>query len=72
MRPPDVLTRVTEYVPEIVSFVERIIARGFAYESNGSVYFDTPKYAKADGHSYPQLVPEAAKDMALLADGEGA
>ncbi|CAB0029261.1 unnamed protein product [Trichogramma brassicae] len=37
---PNVLTRVSEYVPEIVAFIEKIIDNGFAYESNGSVYFD--------------------------------
>ena len=41
VRPPDVLTRVSEYVPEIVTFVEKIIANGAAYEVDGSVYFDT-------------------------------
>ena len=35
---PDCLTRVSEYVPEIVAFVQRIIDNGFAYESNGSVW----------------------------------
>jgi cysteinyl-tRNA synthetase len=29
--PVDILTRVTEYVPEIVAFVEKIIANGFAF-----------------------------------------
>ena len=33
---PDCLTRVSEYVPEIVDFVQKIIDNGFAYESNGS------------------------------------
>ena len=37
---PDVLTRVGEYVPEIVHYIEQIIRNGFGYESNGSVYFD--------------------------------
>jgi len=27
--PPDVLTRVSEYVPEIVEFVQKIIEKGF-------------------------------------------
>jgi len=27
--PPDVLTRVSEYVPEIVDFVQQIIDKGF-------------------------------------------
>lgn len=27
--PPDVLTRVSEYVPEIVDFVEKVVANGY-------------------------------------------
>ena len=37
---PDYLTRVTEYVSEIIKFIEKIIENGFAYPSKGSVYFD--------------------------------
>ncbi len=46
VEPPDVLTRVSEYVPDIVKFIEKIIENGYAYESNGSVYFDVAKYKK--------------------------
>ena len=72
IREPDVMTRVTEYVPEIVGFVEKIEANGFAYESNGSVYFDTQKF-KAE-HDYPKLVPHAGSGAtdAEIAEGEGA
>lgn len=41
---PDVITRVSDYVPEIVQFIEKIVGNGYAYESNGSVYFDVKKY----------------------------
>lgn len=41
---PDVITRVSEFVPEIISYIEKIIANGYAYESNGSVYFDVAKF----------------------------
>jgi cysteinyl-tRNA synthetase len=72
VREPDVLTRVTEYVPEIVTFVEKIISNGFAYESNGSVYFNTQKFR--DVHDYPKLVPHAGSGAtdAEIAEGEGA
>lgn len=52
---PDVITRVSDYVPEIVTFIEKIVANGYGYESNGSVYFDVQKY-KADGVNISNLL----------------
>ncbi|KAK0136729.1 Cysteine--tRNA ligase, cytoplasmic [Merluccius polli] len=69
--PPDVLTRVSEYVPEIVDFVKKIVSNGYGYESNGSVYFDTGKFDASQQHSYGKLVPEAVGDQKALQEGEG-
>lgn len=69
--PPDVLTRVSEYVPKIVSYIEQIIGNGLAYESNGSVYFDVGKFDSQDHHYYAKLVPEAYGDTKSLQEGEG-
>ncbi|ERE81061.1 cysteinyl-tRNA synthetase, cytoplasmic [Cricetulus griseus] len=69
--PPDVLTRVSEYVPEIVDFVQKIVDNGYGYASNGSVYFDTAKFAASEKHSYGKLVPEAVGDQKALQEGEG-
>ena len=71
MLPPDVLTRVSEYVPEVVVYVQKIIDNGYAYESNGSVYFDVPKFSSSPEHHYAKLVPEAVGDLQALAEGEG-
>jgi cysteinyl-tRNA synthetase len=40
----EVYPRVSEHVPEIIDLVERLIDRGYAYESNGSVYFDVTSF----------------------------
>jgi cysteinyl-tRNA synthetase len=40
----EVYPRVSEHVPEIVDLIERLIERGCAYESNGSVYFDVSEF----------------------------
>lgn len=71
VRPPQVLTRVSEYVPEIISFVDKIVAKGLAYVSDGSVYFDTLKFI-ACGHDYAKLSPWAVGDLDLVSEGEGA
>jgi cysteinyl-tRNA synthetase len=52
VRPPDVLTRVSEYVDEIVEFVKKIISNGYAYESSGSVYFDVKSFRFAPTRSH--------------------
>uniref|UniRef100_UPI00358F0329 cysteine--tRNA ligase, cytoplasmic n=1 Tax=Myxine glutinosa TaxID=7769 RepID=UPI00358F0329 len=69
--PPDVLTRVSEYVPEIIEFVKKIIENGYGYESNGSVYFNTVAFDGSTKHTYAKLVPEAVGDQNALQEGEG-
>mmetsp|Transcript_25766 Transcript_25766/g.55651 ORF Transcript_25766/g.55651 Transcript_25766/m.55651 type:complete len:799 (-) Transcript_25766:74-2470(-) len=75
IREPDILTRVTEYVPHIIAFVEKIIDNGFAYKSNGSVYLDLDAFQAAK-HNYRKLSPAgpggAATSAAEMAEGEGA
>ncbi|TET89159.1 MAG: cysteine--tRNA ligase [Methanomassiliicoccales archaeon] len=36
----------TEHVPEIVEQIEGLIKKGYAYESNGSVYFEVGKFSE--------------------------
>ncbi|KAH9985349.1 tRNA synthetases class I (C) catalytic domain-containing protein [Russula vinacea] len=72
VKEPDTLTRVTEYVPEIVAFVERIIQNGYAYEVAGSVYFDTNKFDTTEKHTYAKLEPWSKENKELLEEGEGA
>ncbi|PVI04290.1 hypothetical protein DM02DRAFT_611552 [Periconia macrospinosa] len=70
---PDVITRVTEFGPQIVAYVEKIIANGFAYAtSDGSVYFDIAAFEKVDKNHYARLEPWNRNDKDLQADGEGA
>jgi cysteinyl-tRNA synthetase len=52
---PHIVTRVTEYIDKIIAFIEKIQENGFAYESNGSVYFDSGKYKEAGFNFSPLL-----------------
>lgn len=41
---PSIEPRATGHIPEQIAAVEEILKAGYAYESNGSVYFDVEKY----------------------------
>ncbi|XP_057253185.1 probable cysteine--tRNA ligase, mitochondrial isoform X1 [Pezoporus wallicus] len=48
--PPTVYMRVTENIPQIISFIETVIANGQAYAtSQGNVYFDVKSWGKRYG-----------------------
>ncbi|MCA9933681.1 MAG: cysteine--tRNA ligase [Ardenticatenaceae bacterium] len=49
---PDISPRASGHVPEQIEMVQTLIAKGNAYESEGSVYFDVtsfPEYGKLSG-----------------------
>ncbi|OAX37915.1 hypothetical protein K503DRAFT_719061, partial [Rhizopogon vinicolor AM-OR11-026] len=71
VRYPDTVTRVTEYVPEVVEFVQGIIKNGYGYEFEGSVYFDSSAFDLSDRHDYAKLEPWSKGNRELLAEGEG-
>jgi len=58
----DVHPRVSENIPEIIQTVQTLIDKGYAYESNGDVYFDVsafPTYGKLSGQSMDDLISGA-------------
>lgn len=60
LRRASVYPRVTKHIDEIIELTERLIEAGYAYESNGSVYFDVPAF-----EGYGQLIePEVTEDEA--------
>eukprot|EP01138_Halocafeteria_seosinensis_P003719 gb/GECG01003802.1/.p1 GENE.gb/GECG01003802.1/~~gb/GECG01003802.1/.p1 ORF type:complete len:689 (+),score=112.91 gb/GECG01003802.1/:1-2067(+) len=69
---PDAVTRISEYIPECIDFINKIIEAGYAYESNGSVYFDVEQYQASPDHTYGKLVPENVGDVEATEEGEGA
>ncbi|HXT41539.1 MAG TPA: cysteine--tRNA ligase [Candidatus Angelobacter sp.] len=53
---PHQMPRATEHIPDIISLIERLVARGIAYRAaDGSVYFSIEKY-RGCGCRYGQLV----------------
>jgi cysteinyl-tRNA synthetase len=56
---PDISPRASGHVIEQIEIVKELLRKGFAYEVNGSVYFDVRKfkgYGKLSGRSVEELV----------------
>ena len=47
---PDIEPRATGHIPEQIEMVEKLLENGYAYEVDGSVYFDTEAYDKDFGY----------------------
>jgi cysteinyl-tRNA synthetase len=59
IKPANFNPRPTQYIAQIIKFVEELIKKGFAYESNGSVYFSVekfPEYGKLSGRKTDELI----------------
>ena len=59
---PDVEPRATETIPEIIALVGQLIAGGYAYTANGSVYFRVRAFAEY-GKLSNQRVDELAESV---------
>jgi cysteinyl-tRNA synthetase len=60
--PPSIEPRATGHIPEQIEMVEAILAQGYAYEANGSVYFDVATFAEKTG-VYGQLSGRILEDL---------
>ncbi|MBC7315099.1 MAG: cysteine--tRNA ligase [Chloroflexi bacterium] len=55
---PDISPRATGHIPEMITWIQKLIERGYAYEVNGSVYFSVsrfPEYGKLSGRRVEEL-----------------
>ena len=59
--PPSIEPRASGHIIEQIEMVEQIMKNGFAYESNGSVYFDVLKYAETN--DYGELSGRKLEDL---------
>ncbi|HEX2533588.1 MAG TPA: class I tRNA ligase family protein, partial [Chitinophagaceae bacterium] len=59
--PPSIEPTATGHIVEQIDMIQEIIRAGYAYEVNGSVYFDVTKYAQ--GHDYGKLSGRVLDDL---------
>ena len=60
--------RATEHIPDMIKFIEKLIELGFAYETDGSVYFNIVKfetYGKLSHKKLEELQPSEEEDISI-------
>src|SRR5690554_4727895 len=71
--PPSIEPTATGHIIEQIQIIEQIIDEGFAYEKNGSVYFDvlkyneTNNYGKLSGRQLEDMIPNT-RELAAQSD----
>ncbi len=58
-RVPDVVAPATEHIDDYIKIIEKLLEKGYAYESGGNVYFDISKlddYYKLTNHKIDDMV----------------
>ncbi len=66
---PDISPRASAHVPEQIEMIQTLIAKGHAYESEGSVYFDVASWPEYGKLSNRKVGDQEAGSRAL--EGEG-
>ncbi|MDD3012719.1 MAG: cysteine--tRNA ligase [Candidatus Gastranaerophilales bacterium] len=55
---PDIEPKATENIEEMINIIKKLVDNGFAYESNGDIYFRVKKYNK-----YGKLSKQSINDL---------
>jgi cysteinyl-tRNA synthetase len=63
---PDVYSKATDHIPQMVALIERLVAKGLAYPVEGDVYFEVarfPTYGRLSGKNLDELVSGARVEV---------
>ena len=64
---PNLMPRATDYIPQMISYIELLIKRGFAYPAEGHVLFSVSKYknyGRLSGRSVEDMIAGARVEVA--------
>ena len=68
IKKPEIVVPATTCIPLYIDMITRLLEKGYAYFSNGNVYFDTSKlkeYYVLSNHNEEELIVGAREDVSL-------
>ena len=66
IRKPDIIAKASDHIEDYIVMIEKLIEKGYAYQSNGNVYFDVSKvdnYYQLSGKNKEDLIVGARDDV---------
>ncbi len=63
---PEIITKATDNIPQMISFVEGLCDKGYGYETSDGIYYDIQKfdgYGKLSGNNLDDLMSGARVDV---------
>ena len=66
IKKPEIIAPATKHIDEYIKVIEKLLEKGYAYESNGNIYFDVTKledYYSLTNHKEDELVVGARSDV---------
>ena len=66
VKKPEIIAPATKHIDEYIKVIEKLLEKGYAYESNGNIYFDVTKledYYSLTNHKEDELVVGARDNV---------
>ncbi|HSB40965.1 MAG TPA: cysteine--tRNA ligase [Methylomirabilota bacterium] len=66
VRAPDVYSKATDHIPQMIGLIERLVGKGLAYPVDGDVYFEVrrfPAYGRLSGKNIDDLLVGARVEV---------
>ncbi len=63
---PDILCKATEHIPSMIKLIEQLKGKGFTYQTNEAIYFDTSKfkgYGSLSGQNLDDKLQKAREEV---------
>lgn len=61
---PSITPRPSGHIPEQVQYIQKLVEQGYAYEVDGSIYFDVTTYQQQGPNHYGKLSGKKPEDLA--------
>jgi len=68
IKKPEIISKATDNINEYIKMITKLIDTGYAYESNGNIYFDTEKfeeYYQLSGRNPEELLNAVRNDVTI-------